>query len=180
VAEDSPTPSHDGGSRPIPDPTVLTTQALRREIEGLKELLIEKIKGEHDLMVEKFEAVERLRVEQKRDTQSAVDAALSAAKEAVAKSETAVGKQLEQQQATSNTAIGDLRRAHEELRDREIDDVKDLRRGITDTTALINGVTNQKLGAKEDRTGLYAVLGAVGVILGILIVISNFATGAGT
>lgn len=97
------------GSVPVPDPTVLTTEALQREILHVREIaeLREKYTAElaktreecaaelrvadEKLQKEKFESVkeqqqlgERLRLEQKADTALAVGAALSAAKEAVA------------------------------------------------------------------------------------------------
>lgn len=69
--------------RPVPDPTLLTTQALYREVATLRELIEEKILATDQLVSEKFasvdrqlDLVERQRVEQKSDTKAAVDAAL--------------------------------------------------------------------------------------------------------
>ena len=74
---------------PVPDPTVLTTQALYREVSSLRELIELRIEDLSGLLDEKFlrteqqfELVERQRVEQKNDTKNAVDAALTAQKEA--------------------------------------------------------------------------------------------------
>ena len=98
--------------KPIPDPTVLTTEALNREIalvreytersltsmqtsfeagrDAMHDLLDAKIDASIALEDEKFRKVmrefdllEKQRIEQKDDTQKAVDAALTAQKEAV-------------------------------------------------------------------------------------------------
>jgi len=125
--------AHDpvGARRPDPDPTVLTTQALFREIGTLRELFeqrIDALEAERDratvqsahrtkvlnrerveqftaqrellneritalrsLTDERFASAEHQRIEQKQDTKAAVDAALSAAKEAVKEQTTASG-----------------------------------------------------------------------------------------
>lgn len=112
-----------GDTRHVDDPSALTTAQLHREITILRELLDALFLGAEEINVQRFAAiekelslVERQRVEQKSDTKAAVDAALTAQKEAVkeqttasdraiAKSEMAMTKQLEQLQATFATAI---------------------------------------------------------------------------
>jgi hypothetical protein len=113
-----------GDLRPRPDPTILTTEQLQRavvalennfkmQLGGLRELLDARF----DKVDQQFDLVERQRVEQKQDTKVAVDAALQAQKEAVreqtlaseraiAKSEAATTKQLEQLGTTFTTALG--------------------------------------------------------------------------
>lgn len=161
-------------SRPVPDPTTLTTEQLLREVAGVREVIETKFDFLDKLLMEKFHSVEekfdlveKQRVEQKTDTKSAVDAALIAQKEsvreqtiaserAIAKSETATTKQLEQLQENFATAVDGLRR--------EIGDLKDRVAGV-DTK--VSGLQMQKLGAKEDRTGLYATVGFIFVLLSI-------------
>jgi cation transport regulator ChaB len=46
------------GSRPIPDPTVLTTQALYREVAALRELVQQQIEGLRATSAEKFRTIE--------------------------------------------------------------------------------------------------------------------------
>lgn len=125
-----------GGSTPVPDPTTLTTDQLRREIgaaresfglefANLKNLLDalavssdRNLTSAMDLCNVKFGSVEdklalgeRQRVEQKSDTEKAIQAALLAQQAAVSaqaesfeksvnKSEVATNKQLDQMQAT--------------------------------------------------------------------------------
>lgn len=133
------TPSPDGGSTPRPDPTLLTTQQLIREIAALREIVETRLNGNREVLEtrlngmdkaiellqatsdkfparidekiaslagiheEKFSSIQRqflerdVRAEQtSRDSKTAVDAALQAAKEAVGKSELATFKQLDQ------------------------------------------------------------------------------------
>lgn len=168
-------------SVPVPDPTILTTQALQREVEGLRELIEQRIEGLRDVVGERFhksnqefELVERQRVEQKRDTKDAVDAALTAQKEAVreqtaasdraiAKSEAATSKQLDQLMITFTTAIAAIQREMGEAKER------------------LTTLEQQKVGAKDDRSGLYATMGVVATILAVVIslivVLTNIAMG---
>jgi hypothetical protein len=160
VADDSL--AKDPNSRvPVPDPTLLTTQALIREIASLRELMETQVAALEDVEDQKFfkveqqfELVERQRVEQKKDTKDAVDAALTAQKEAVreqtaaseraiAKSEAATSKQLDQLSITFTTAIAAIQRELGEMKER------------------LTAIEQQRLGAKEDRTGLYATLGTL-------------------
>lgn len=164
--------------RPDPDPTLLTTQALFREVASLKELIEQKIKSSENLFNEKFqsittqfELIEKQRVEQKKDTKDAVDAALAAAKEAVkeqtlssekaiSKSETATKEILNQMSTTFSTANAGNQKTTEDLKER-----------IVSVEQRVIGVEQQKVGAKEDRTGLYAAIGVIATLLGIAAVI---------
>lgn len=118
------------------DPSTLTTQQILRETGILRELLETNVTGVSALAEEKFEAVnrqfdtiERARVEQKKDTKDAVDAALTAQKEAVkeqtqafglatAKSEAAMTEQLKALTATFSAGITALTNAHNDTKDR--------------------------------------------------------------
>lgn len=109
-----------------PDPTVLTTEQLVRELTHVQETLEARMDGQEALVDERFvnvavrfALVETSRVEQKQDTKESLAAALTAAKEQVAqqaeafqqsvdKSEAATSKQLEQLQSALKTEIGGL------------------------------------------------------------------------
>ena len=126
----------DSDQRPTPDPTILTTEQLLREVAGATNLMQTEITGLRSNIDEQFKSVstqfmliERQRVEQKADTEKAVQAALSAAKEAVkeqtaasdrsiTKSETAMTEQLKQLNVTFTTAIGGVNDKHEDLKSR--------------------------------------------------------------
>jgi cobalamin biosynthesis Mg chelatase CobN len=179
------------GRVPIPDPTQLTTEALLREIKGLRELMELRIDGVSEqceankqkgiaahegikaLTEEKFkrveqqfELVERQRVEQKNDTKAAVDAALTAQKEAVkeqttaseraiAKSESGTTKQLEQLAENFRTAQSGVITT--------IDDLKDRVRGIEAT----------KAGGQQTSTQLIALTGVLAAVVaaGVAVII---------
>jgi hypothetical protein len=181
-------------SMPIPDPTVLTTQALYREVAALRELVEQRIASLAAAMANadeatrrtiheaiearnildrevqlrtdlQFRLVEQQRVEQKKDTKDAVDAALSAAKEAVReqtiasslatqKSETATNKQQDELAKRFETAFENLRRADDEIKER-----------IAEVDRKASDLASQKLGATTDRTGLYATVGIVITLL---------------
>lgn len=100
------------GSRPVPDPTLLTTEALNREIATIKELLSVEIKHRGDLTDTQFRNVDdRLEdlaartEEQKSDTKAAVDAALVAAEKAVAAALAAAKEAVSQQTEASERSI---------------------------------------------------------------------------
>jgi len=100
------------GSRPVPDPTELTTAIvneskvdLRREIHDVKELLLSEVKNLKELHTQKF-----------LDNMVAVDSALRATEKAVDKSETAFTKQLDEMSRTTGAVTGGM--------NKEIDDVK--------------------------------------------------------
>jgi hypothetical protein len=126
------------GSTPVPDPTVLTTQQLYREIAAVAESMEIQFESLKELIEEKFRSVdqqldlvERQRVEQKSDTKAAVDAALTAQKEAVKEqttaSATAIGKsesgmkeQLSQLSTNFTTAISGLQVIINDMKDRVV------------------------------------------------------------
>lgn len=140
-------------SRPSPDPTLLTTEALQREVASLERLLEQRvgavlvlleqrIKGivetraqEFKTVDEKFAAVqqglnlvEQQRVEQKKDTKDAVDAALTAQKEAVSEQTTASERSIAKSEAATTKSIEQLQETFTtalEGQRREIGDLKE-------------------------------------------------------
>jgi cobalamin biosynthesis Mg chelatase CobN len=130
------------------------------DIEGLEAIVAEKFRS----VDQQLELVERQRVEQKKDTKDAVDAALTAQKEAVreqttaseraiAKSEAAMTKQLEQLGETFKTAIGGLTDALADLKDR-----------VTAIEAVKQGGREQR----SDSTAMFGyIVGALGVLISI-------------
>lgn len=105
---------------PTPDPTVLTTDALRREIkastdltnaklDALSERLGTKIDGNAELSEERHSftrreliAGEERRLEHKKDTKDTVDTAFAGAEKAIAKSERAAADQIKSVESTVN------------------------------------------------------------------------------
>jgi hypothetical protein len=187
-------------TRPTPDPTVLTTQQLIREISSMREILEARMDGtdkailqlqrqvEHgrtevqdkvghlqELHEEKFKSIaiqfaERdTRTEQmSRDSKVAVDAALQAAKEAVgeqnkssalaiAKSESATTKQIDQQAVLLQTATRAI--------DDKISDLKDRLTAI-DGRTIGGDRTEKRIG---DQWGY--LVGGIGMIVAVITLI---------
>jgi uncharacterized phage infection (PIP) family protein YhgE len=154
--------------RPTPDPTILTTEQLLREVENATKLMESQIenvdamcKQRFEQVKEQFALVEGQRVEQKRDTQDAVDAAFSASKEAVkeqtsasdraiAKSEASMLEQLKQLSTTFSQQIkavtdtvGDLKervQAIESVKQGRVESGTDRRAVIGSSTQLVAAV----------------------------------------
>lgn len=216
--------------RPIPDPTILTTEALNREIatlresieiwrDGFERLLLEKdghitstLQSETSRIDDKFEQVEsemrtrlstlqeiidsqlakvsqrfelqeQQRIEQKNDTKAAVDAALTAQKEAVKeqttasslatqKSETATNKSLEQQATAAATEAAALRRSIDELKERigetdrnartSVTDLeRNLRSSISEVAQATNGYGQRQQGGMDFKSNISWVLSAI-------------------
>jgi hypothetical protein len=145
--------------RPTPDPTILTTEQLLREISRLERLMESQVTGLRDLIEEKFVSVatqfaliERQRVEQKKDTKDAVDAALAAAKEAVkeqttasdrsiTKSETATSEQLKQLSTTFTTATTGITDNISDVKER-VSRIETLKQGTTQNWGLLVGAVS--------------------------------------
>jgi hypothetical protein len=161
--------------RGLDEATKLRLAQVTRTHEAIKDDIAEATDGLEKLMNEKFDANERLRVEQKRDTKDAVDAALNAAKEAVKEQTTASEKAITKSEDSTGNQIDSLRRELSDLKDREGDDVRTLRGEITTVASTANGTIQQKAGAKEDRTALYAVIGLGATVLLVVVAVLGFA-----
>src|SRR5580765_29323 len=130
-----------GGSRPVPDPTVLTTAALYREVQHLTELLESKMNALDTKMTghflidaqrfakidEQFKTIESQRVEQKRDTQDALTAALTAQKEAVGKQDEANQKAITKSEAATADTLNKLSQLFKTTTDGLADKIDDLK-----------------------------------------------------
>jgi tetrahydromethanopterin S-methyltransferase subunit B len=212
-----------GGRFPVPDPTALTTEALRREVASLQVLIEQRITGLRELTAQAIESlkdrsdekekrleqqhaamrddlkeaiesslalcnaqfglvkqqldlIERQRVEQKNDTKAAVDAALTSQKEAVraqttaselaiSKSEASTAKQIEQLAVSAITGREELRRSIDEVKERFNEVERSLSAAITAVDTKANAINAQKVGAKEDRSGLYATAAILATVI---------------
>jgi hypothetical protein len=160
------------GSAPVPDPTKLTTDAVSAATAVIMQLYDSKLEGLIDLIEEKFVSVEdklalgeKLRVEQKADTEKAIQAALLAQKEAVAaqaaafaesvdKSEKATAKQLDGLASAAAAQIGGVTNSLGELKDR-----------VTTIESRDNGRLEQRT---DSRLTIGTVLGVVAGVVGVV------------
>lgn len=149
---------------PVPDPTSLTTDQLRREIMALRELQESRMDGERRLNEERFHGIETQFLERDKRTEQtthdnkvAVDAAFAAAKEAVGeqnksnaasitKSEAAFTKQIDQ--------TGVLLNAVAKATDEKIEDLK----------TRLTTIESRKSGGVEVWG---YVFGAVGILIAL-------------
>lgn len=111
-----------GDIRPVPDPTTLTTEALKREMGVIQdkhraaiELFDEKVSKERELRTKDIEALQRelvlidkQRIESKKSDADALAAALSAAKEAVSQNTANFEKSITKTENATNELIKSL------------------------------------------------------------------------
>lgn len=184
------------------DPTHLTTQMVMREVgiiddklndaiatrqreQAALELLMDtKLQDTALIREEKFRSIEtqfamieKQRVEQKKDTKDAVDAALIAQKEAVqeqtiasglsiAKSEAATAKQLDQLSITMTTAIAGVTQTALETKDNLNMAISDLKDRVGKLEALKAGAQEQKTQSRDNLGMVYTIIGIIALLLG--------------
>jgi uncharacterized protein YicC (UPF0701 family) len=141
-------------SRSVPDPTLLTIDALRREIAMLENLVEAKINAAEKLTIERFTRIdalmdraEEMRQEQKADTKQAVDAALDSQKEATAKMEMSVSDQLTALRANFETSLRGVQSNVADLKDR-----------MTIAESVKQGQAEQKTEARHVSAGVIAAI----------------------
>lgn len=121
-------------SRPVPDPTILTTEQLHREIAALREFVLGEIRHVGEITNQQFRAVdeqfyavsERTK-EQKEDGRLALDAAFTSAKDAVALQTEASEKAIAKSEAATTKqidALGVVVEKSSQAKDEKIDDLK--------------------------------------------------------
>jgi hypothetical protein len=115
---------------PVPDPTVLSTEQVEREIGHVKELFGSQ-----------FQLIERQRVESKIDTEKALAAALTAPEKAAQVLATFTSDQLKALQASFTTAFEQIRKDIAELKENN------------------RGTQGVRQGGREAYAGLYALAG---------------------
>jgi flagellar basal body rod protein FlgB len=175
----SGTVSEQGLSTPRPDPTILTTEQLHREIAALREFVLGEVRHVSQINDERFRAVEaqfeqhleRTR-EQKTDTQQAVQSALTSAKELVAQrndaSERAIAKS-EQATVKQVDGLAVLLEKSSEAKDEKIDDLK----------ARLDRLEGRAQGTQMSFGMVFAIVGALAAAIGTVVILANVLTGSG-
>lgn len=163
-----------GDSRPRPDPTSLTTQALNAAIDSLTEQV--NVQFAH---VEKLlEVSERHRVELKQDANDALKAAMvaaqegilvamTAAKEAGAKTETHFGKEID----ALNKQIDEMRLTLAERIDDNKERIGDVRSAVEGIQARQQGGTAAVVERRAGISNIGTLVGIVGGVLAVVIVV---------
>jgi transcriptional regulator NrdR family protein len=169
-----------GDSRPVPDPTALTTEQLHREIGALREFVLGEIQHVREISQVKFAAVERefatvaeRTAEQKTDTKDALDAALRAAKDAVALQTVASDKAIAKSEFAVTKVIDGLvtqmDKSAEVMRE-QLNDLKQRVGGLETTTKT------KDEGSTKASAVIALVISAILVIVSV-IVAANALTG---
>lgn len=171
-------------SRPVPDPTVLTTEASIRMEAMLRNLIASEIQHEHELieqMLEEIKTILRMldsrTAEQKKDTKDALDVALAAAKEAVANQSSASEKSfIKSETATIERikAVETLLTASTTAANDKVDDLKS--RIVAIEAVKLGGAeaqANNRAGATEIRGNMAAI---IGIVTGLIAVASIIIT----
>jgi len=156
-----------------PDPTVLTTEQLLREVERVKELMISELKGMNAVFEERFNSIgtqlaliERQRIEQKEDTATAVQAALSAAKEAVKEQTTASEKSITKTETATSEQLRQLSTTFTTAQDAVADKVDDIKTRVERIENLKQGSKDAVTGAQAGIALLLALLAIAGILAG--------------
>lgn len=122
------------GFVPVPDPTILTTEQLLREIGGVREFVLGEIghigtttEIRFKAVEKEFDGVARRTAEQKTDTKDALDAALAAQKEAVALQTEASDKAIAKSEAATTKQIDALAVQVDKSSDAKDEKIEDLK-----------------------------------------------------
>ena len=169
-----PNPDQSGSGQPVPDPTLMTIDALRREIAMLENLIDSKLRAAENLTIERItridalmERAEDMRQEQKADTRAAVEAALDAQKEATHKMENTVSEQIASLRDNFETSIRGVQSNVADLKDR-----------MTILESVKQGVTQQKSEHRQLTTGMIAAIGLGIAFFTALIAFLSFLAGS--
>jgi hypothetical protein len=174
-------------SRPIPDPTELTAQALReareftiREVGSVQELLETKIEAQREVLDEKVIAydekvkqIETMRVEAKGEDRQRIEDALAALKELLATQSTASEKAIDKaEQATKEHLL--------QLEAKFATDIRRLEDGIAankertgEVAQAANGISQQRIGGQASIRGLYGAIAAAAAFIAIVVAVAN-------
>jgi hypothetical protein len=162
-------PEGQSGWVPRPDPTLLTTEQLHREIDSLRELLETQIEALGDASEAKFGYIEQ----RFKDRDLLVDAAFISSKEAVAAALASSKEAVAKSEDTFNKQIAEGRRTAEATRlglegqiggvEKRVTIIESLDRGSEKATAGYGQVANLGI-------AIFSVLAAIGALVVAVIV----------
>jgi tetrahydromethanopterin S-methyltransferase subunit B len=114
------------GSRPVPDPTLLTTEALHREIAGLKELVFQRMDNTDRLNAERFKGIQAGFSERDErmtqaiaDNRSRVEDAFRASENLVTAKSDAAAEAIRKSEMSTEKLISNLDARLDDVRDRQ-------------------------------------------------------------
>jgi hypothetical protein len=180
-----------GSPLPTPDPTKVTTENIEKSITALRELLEARVDGLVHLQDEKinqikaeldgldrlyqeylagverrFVMVEEQRREHKQDDKDSLGAALAAAKELSLEDRKASDKAIDKSDAATARAIEALKTTFDTTDANRLRDIGELKDRVGKIENLKNGVVDAR-----ERSG--AIVGYIGVAIGIIVGIAG-------
>jgi|SRR5665213_658493 len=164
---DDPSRSRSASSediRPIPDPSTLTTSQLHRELASLRELIEARLDGTDKRIEIQFIERDKRAEQTAKDSKLAVDAAFSAAKEAVKEQNTSSALAIDKsEKATTKQidGISSLISASSKATDEKIEDVK----------ARLQMIEGQKAGVGMSAGVLLQIVLAASAVAAIIAVV---------
>jgi hypothetical protein len=181
-----PADGRQGDIRPVPDPSLLTTEASARLEAMIRDLIQTEIAHQHELFTEKlakaeiqFRMLELRTAEQKKDTKDALDAALAAQKEAVASQTASSEKSITKSETATIErikAVETLLSASTRASDDKIDDLKSrivaieaVKLGTVEGAATVRSSTSSTQAAIASVVGvILVVIAAASILIAIL------------
>ncbi len=171
-----------GDIRPVPDPTLLTTEASIRLEAMLRNLIASEISHQAELFIERFARIETQfhmletrTAEQKKDTKDALDAALAAQKEAVASQTASSEKSITKSETATIErikAVETLLSASTRATDDKIDDIKSR---VVAIEAVKLGHTEQvadtRAGGMDMRGNMASIISVVMTVIAVASII---------
>jgi hypothetical protein len=189
----------DHPSRPVPDPTTLTTAALRREISSLTEYMLREV-GALKLVIEssqaalkelvdtkvnahnllddarferidvRFNTIEQHRIELKEDTTTRLNYVIEALKERADEHFKANQSLIEKSEQAADSSIAKLGDGFKTTTEAILQRIDDLKERVTKVESI-------KEGALEQRTEGRAITGSTVAIVGVVITAIIFVIG---
>jgi hypothetical protein len=168
----------DSDVRPVPDPTVLTTEASSRLEATLRDFIKTEIRHQNDLFVSvvariemRLDLLDGRTAEQKSDTKAALDAALAAQKEAVASQTESANKSIDKSETATTERIKGveaLLATSTKATDDKITDLKDrviaieaVKLGTVEQTA------NMRANSMDSRGNMASIISVITTIIAI-------------
>ncbi len=166
--------------RPVPDPTVLTTEAsirqeamirnlIKTEIEHQNELFTEKLAGISRQFMMQFTMLDARTAEQKQDTTTALHAALAAQKEAVAAQTASSEKSITKSETATTERIKGVETLLATSTKATDDKITDLKDRVIAIEAVKLGSVEQAASSRASGTDLRGILAIVISVVLLLI-----------
>jgi hypothetical protein len=163
-------------TRPIPDPTILTTEASARLEKALRAQILSEVAHLNVLFSEKFAAmqmqlsmIDARTAEQKSDTKAALDAALAAQKEAVASQTASFNKENDKTEKAATERIKSvetLLTTSTRSTDDKISDIKDRVIAIEAVKlGAVEGAASIHSNSNDTRSMVTSIISVISVII---------------